>query len=61
MFGAFAYVGADLNRRFGLSFTLVGILIAAFGVGGLIYAGSVRQLFAYFGETGLAAYGGITH
>ena len=60
MFGAFAYVGADLNRRFGLSFTLVGILIAAFGVGGLIYAGSVRQLFAYFGETGLAAYGGIT-
>lgn len=60
MFGAFAYVGADLNRRFGLNFTLVGVLIAAFGIGGLIYAGLVRQLFAYFGETGLAAYGGLT-
>jgi len=60
MFGAFAYVGADLHRRFGLGFTLVGIVIAAFGVGGLIYAGLVRQLHAKFGEIGLAAYGGTT-
>jgi MFS transporter, YNFM family, putative membrane transport protein len=60
MFGAFAYVGADLHQRFGLNFTLVGVVIASFGVGGLVYAGFVRQLFARFGEIGLAAYGGVT-
>jgi YNFM family putative membrane transporter len=46
MFGAFAYVGADLHQRFGLNFTLVGVVIAAFGAGGLVYAGFVRQLGA---------------
>jgi YNFM family putative membrane transporter len=60
MFGAFAYVGADLHARFGLNFTLVGVVIAAFGIGGLAYAGFVRQLFARFGEIGLAAYGSVT-
>jgi MFS transporter, YNFM family, putative membrane transport protein len=60
MFGAFAYVGADLHQRFGLNFTLVGVVIASFGVGGLIYAGFVRQLFTRFGEVGLAGYGGVT-
>ncbi len=60
MFGAFAYVGADLHMRFGLNFTLVGIIIGTFGIGGLVYAGFVRQLFARFGEIGLAAYGGVT-
>jgi MFS transporter, YNFM family, putative membrane transport protein len=60
MFGAFAYVGADLHARFGLNFTLVGVVIAAFGIGGLVYAGFVRQLFGRFGEIGLAAYGGVT-
>ncbi len=60
MFGAFAYVGADLHARFGLGFTLVGLVIGTFGVGGLIYAGFVRQLFTRFGEIGLASYGGAT-
>jgi predicted MFS family arabinose efflux permease len=60
MFGPFAYIGADLHHRFGLTFTWVGIVIAFFGVGGLIYAGAVRQLFGRFGEIGLAAYGGTT-
>jgi MFS transporter, YNFM family, putative membrane transport protein len=60
MFGAFAYVGADLHKRFGLSFTLVGLVIGAFGIGGLIYAGFVRQLFTRFGEIGLAGYGAVT-
>jgi MFS transporter, YNFM family, putative membrane transport protein len=60
MFGAFAYVGADLHGRFGLGFTLVGLIIGNFGIGGLIYAGFVRQLFTRFGEIGLAGYGGVT-
>jgi MFS transporter, YNFM family, putative membrane transport protein len=60
MFGAFAYVGADLHSRFGLNFTLVGLVIGTFGIGGLIYAGFVRQLFGRFGEIGLASYGAVT-
>ena len=42
--GAFAYIGANLHLRFGLSFTLVGLTVACFGVGGLIYASLVRLL-----------------
>ena len=57
--GAFAYIGADLRARFGLSFTLVGVTVAFFGVGGLIYA-VLAKLFVYrLGQTGLAATGGF--
>ncbi|MBI3434235.1 MAG: MFS transporter [Proteobacteria bacterium] len=37
MWGAFAYVGADLNARFALSFTAVGLCVGAFGLGGLAW------------------------
>jgi YNFM family putative membrane transporter len=59
MFGAFAYVSADLHKRFGLSFTIIGIVISMFGVGGLIYAGFVKQFVARFGQIGLAGCGGV--
>ncbi len=57
--GAFAYVGADLHLRFGLSFTAVGLVVGTFGVGGLLYAGSVQQLVDQFGQAGLAIFGGV--
>jgi predicted MFS family arabinose efflux permease len=56
--GAFAYVGADLHLRFGLSFTLVGLVVGAFAIGGLIYSVSVRFLVARLGQPGLALTGG---
>jgi predicted MFS family arabinose efflux permease len=56
--GAFAYVGADLHQRFGLSFTGVGLIVGAFGIGGLLYAGTVQQLVNRFGQPGLAIFGG---
>ena len=59
MFGAFAYVGADLHQRFGLGFTLIGAIVGSFGIGGLIYAGSVKTLIRHFGHSGLAANGGV--
>src|SRR5580700_4500331 len=40
--GAFAYIGADLHLRFGLTYTLVGLTVGCFGIGGLIYAGLVK-------------------
>ena len=58
MFGAFTYVGADLHLRFGVSFTLVGLFVGFFAVGGLIYSLSVRRLIGWFGPPGLAASGG---
>jgi len=57
--GAFAYVGADLHLRFGLSFTAIGLIVGTFGIGGLIYAGSVQQLVNLLGQPGLAIFGGI--
>jgi YNFM family putative membrane transporter len=57
--GAFAFVGADLNQRFGLSFTAVGLIVGTFGLGGLIYAACVAQLVNTFGQRGLAIGGGI--
>jgi YNFM family putative membrane transporter len=59
MFGAFTYVGADLHLRFGLNFTLVGLCVGAFAIGGLIYSVTVPMLVGRFGQSGLAACGGI--
>jgi MFS transporter, YNFM family, putative membrane transport protein len=57
--GAFAYIGADLRSRFSVSYTLIGIAVAFFGVGGLIYAALVRHFVYRLGQTGLAVGGGI--
>ncbi|MBI3705242.1 MAG: MFS transporter [Rhizobiales bacterium] len=58
MFGAFTYVGADLHLRFGVSFTLVGLCVGTFAIGGLIYSLSVHRLVQRLGQIGLAATGG---
>jgi len=59
MFGAFAYVGADLHLRFGVSFTLVGLIVCFFGLGGLVYAATVKQLVRWLGQPRLALLGGV--
>jgi predicted MFS family arabinose efflux permease len=59
MWGAFAYVGADLHLRFTLSFTLVGLIVGTFGIGGLIYAATVQQLVGRLGQIGLARFGAL--
>ncbi len=59
VWGAFAYIGAHLRLRFGLSFTLVGMTVACFGIGGLIYAGLVKLFVYRLGQSGLAVTGGI--
>ncbi|HVV62238.1 MAG TPA: MFS transporter, partial [Pseudolabrys sp.] len=43
-FGGFTYIAADLNTRFGLSFSVIGLVVAGFGVGSVLYAGSVHRL-----------------
>jgi predicted MFS family arabinose efflux permease len=58
MFGAFAYVGADLHLRFGVNFAVVGLFVGAFAIGGLIYSLSVRRLLDRLGQIGLVTGGG---
>ena len=57
--GAFAYIGAHLHLRFGLSFSLIGGIVACFGIGGLIYAALVKVLVHRLGQAGLALIGGV--
>lgn len=58
-YGAFAYTGAYLKEKFDLSYFTVGAIIAAFGVGGLLYSLSVRWLLRRLGEAGLVALGSV--
>ena len=59
MFGAFAYVGAELHERFGLSLGVVGAMLASFGAGALFYSSAAGTLVSRFGQPGLVAVGGI--
>jgi MFS transporter, YNFM family, putative membrane transport protein len=58
-YGAFAFIGAYLHIRFEIGYAIVGLVLAAFGLGGLIYAVTVRQLIGWCGERGLALGGGV--
>jgi MFS transporter, YNFM family, putative membrane transport protein len=59
VWGAFAYIGAHLRARFGISFTLIGLTVGCFGLGGLLFAGLVKILVLRLGQTGLAIAGGF--
>jgi YNFM family putative membrane transporter len=58
-FGAFTYVAAAMHSRFALSFSVVGIVVAGFGLGSLLYATTVRALMTRLHENGLVLGGGI--
>jgi len=58
-FGAFAYVGNELRHRFSIDYTIVGVAMAAYGGGGLLYTGNVARLVLLLGERGLAWIGGL--
>ena len=58
VFGIFTYVGADLHLRFGLGFTAIGLIVGAFGIGGIGYALTVRPLMDKLGQVGIANCGG---
>jgi predicted MFS family arabinose efflux permease len=57
-FGGFAYIGAFLRDQYSLSYVAIGLMLSAFGLGGLIYSRSVRWLVHRFGESGLIRLGG---
>ncbi|HZD89007.1 MAG TPA: MFS transporter [Pseudolabrys sp.] len=57
-FGGFTYIAANLHARFGLSFSAIGVIVAAFGLGCLVFAVSVQRIAALLGERGLLIGGG---
>ncbi len=60
MFGAFAYVGAELHERFGISLSVVGAMLAAFGAGALLYSAAAGLLVPRYGQASLAAAGAVS-
>ncbi|HTF14388.1 MAG TPA: MFS transporter [Burkholderiales bacterium] len=58
-FGAFAFLGAYLKLRFDLSLTLIGVILAGFGAGGVLYTFMVRRLLMELGQRGLVVGGGV--
>jgi len=58
IFAVLTYVGADLHSRFGVGFTLIGIVVGGFALGGLLYAILVRILVKRLGQIGLVIAGG---
>jgi MFS transporter, YNFM family, putative membrane transport protein len=48
-YGAFAFMGAYLRTTFDATYTVIGIVLAAFGLGGAAYSASVRMLVSRLG------------
>jgi YNFM family putative membrane transporter len=58
LYAVLSFIGADLHLRFGLSFTMVGLVVGCFAIGGLIYTFAVRLLVNRLGQIGLVIAGG---
>lgn len=58
-FGGLTYISAHLHAVFGLSFSIIGAVVAGFGVGSVLYATGVRRLVGALGERGLVIGGGL--
>lgn len=59
VFGALAFLASHLQLEFGLSVGKAGLVVAAFGLGGLIFSLSSRRLIDHMGQGGLARRGGL--
>jgi predicted MFS family arabinose efflux permease len=57
-FGAYAFLGAFLKARFDASFTTIGLVLAGFGLGGLVYSFTARGFIRRLGERGMVLAGG---
>jgi predicted MFS family arabinose efflux permease len=57
--GVFAYVSSHLHDHFGLRFDQVGLILAVFGIGGLMFPLTSSFLVRTLGESGLVQTGGV--
>jgi len=58
-YGAFSFLGPMLKARFDLPLGVIGILLAGFGLGGLVYIAVVRVVLARLGQRGCVTVGGL--
>lgn len=58
VFGGLAYLASSLTDRFGINYAVAGLMVAGFGVGGLVYSVSVKRLIGRIGELGILLLGG---
>jgi MFS transporter, YNFM family, putative membrane transport protein len=58
VFGGLAYLASSLTDRFGVNYASAGLMVAGFGVGGLVYSFSVKRLVNRIGELGILLLGG---
>lgn len=56
--GVIAFIGALMRDRFALSYGMIGMLLAGYGFGGLIYAVLVKMIVAKVSEIRLVLFGG---
>jgi predicted MFS family arabinose efflux permease len=58
VFGGLGYLASSLTDRFGVAYSTAGLLLAGFGIGGLVYSASVKKLMARIGDLGILLLGG---
>jgi len=59
VFGGLGYLASSLTDRFGVGYSTAGVMLAGFGIGGLVYSFSVKKLFTRIGDLGILLLGGI--
>jgi predicted MFS family arabinose efflux permease len=58
VFGGLSFLASSLTDRFAVNYASAGLMVAGFGVGGLVYSFSVKKLVGRFGELGILLLGG---
>lgn len=58
-YGGFTFFGAYLHARYGLDYARIGLMLAFFGFGGLVYVFFAKRLIGVLGERGFALAGGV--
>ena len=59
LMGAFPFLAPYLREAFGLSYAVIGLVLAAFGVGALLYTNFARKLVPWLGEPRLVFAGAL--
>lgn len=59
IFGVLAYFGAWLRHSFALDYARIGIVLGAYGFGGMLYAAAVYRLVRLLGERRMVAWGSL--
>jgi predicted MFS family arabinose efflux permease len=59
LFGTIGFASALMRDRFDLSYTHIGLLLAEFGIGGLMFSLSIKRLRKLFSQIQFLIFGGI--